>query len=148
MQKTVKIYAVFTVIISSMVFLLISGFDNETMLYFTTVRELKAKGQDALTRGYRVGGVVVPGSVQKSADQLATEFDVEDEGEILHVVYRGVLPDTFKEGVEVLVEGRCRADRNLHATKIMTKCASKYDPAEMGKKENDESSRLQRRTEQ
>ncbi|MFQ5629845.1 MAG: cytochrome c maturation protein CcmE [bacterium] len=47
------------------------------------------------------------------------------------------MPDTFKPGafdtdIEVLIEGKYRPDGAFHATNILTKCASKYDPAEEG----------------
>lgn len=132
MQRKVKVYVAFTFIIAAMGFLFISGFDQETMTYYTTVKELKSMGQDAYTQGYRVSGTVIEGSLNKSADQLQTRFDIREEGEILHVVYNGIIPDTFKEGGDVLLEGRYKNDQIFYATNIMTKCASKYDPAKEG----------------
>ena len=130
MHRKMKVYLVFTVIIASMGFLLISGFDQDTMTYYTTVKELKAKGNDAYNNGYRVSGTVEMGSLKKSADQLVARFVINEEGETLQVEYRGIVPDTFKEGGDVLLEGRFRSDQVFYATNIMTKCASKYDPSQ------------------
>jgi cytochrome c-type biogenesis protein CcmE len=128
MQRKFKVYIAFTLIIGAMGFLLISGFDRETMTYYATVKELKSKGTEAYVQGYRVSGVVVRGSLEKSADQLQVRFDIREEGEVLSVVYDGILPDTFKEDGEVLIEGKYKSDGIFYATNIMTKCASKYDP--------------------
>lgn len=129
MTRKFRVYAAFTLIIAAMAFLLISGFDQETMTYYTTVNELKTNDTDALQRGYRVAGLVVTGTVEKTADQLCTRFVISEAGATLPVVYDGILPDTFREGAEVLLEGRYTPEGVFHATYIMTKCASKYDPA-------------------
>lgn len=132
MQRKIKVYIAFTVVILAMGFLVMSGFNQETMLYYTTVKELKAKGPEAREQGFRVAGRVLPGTVVKSSDHLQVAFDIEEEGEVLRVVYKGILPDTFKENTEVLLEGRYLPTQEFQATNVLTKCASKYDPSETG----------------
>ena len=45
------------------------------------------------------------------------------------VVYRGIAPDTFTDGVDVVVEGRMQSDGTFQATTLLAKCASRYENA-------------------
>lgn len=137
MQRKFRVYLVLGVIIIAMAFLMISGFNTETMVYSITISELKAKGDTAFDQGFRVSGFVDPNTIQKSEDMLSVKFVVKEEGDSMPVVYHGILPDTFKPStfnsdIEVLLEGKFQQDDIFHATNILTKCASKYDPAEEG----------------
>lgn len=131
MKRNLKIYISFSIIIMAMGFLIFSGFNNESMLYYSTVKELKMKS-DAIGQGFRVSGTVVAGSVIHASDRLQVQFEIEEEGERLLIVYDGVLPDTFKEDVDVLVEGKYQGNGKFVATNVLTKCASKYDPQAAG----------------
>jgi cytochrome c-type biogenesis protein CcmE len=53
-------------------------------------------------------------------------FSIDELGNTMEVSYHGIIPDTFKEGAGVLLEGRYMNGR-FEATNIMTKCASKYE---------------------
>lgn len=129
MQRNLKVYIAFAVILISMGFLLFFGFNSETMVYYSTVNELKAKGADAYGKAFRVGGQVVNGSVQQATDRVEVAFDIVEEDQTLHVLYNGILPDTFKEGINVMIEGTYGSDGTFRATNVLTKCASKYDPS-------------------
>ncbi len=100
---------------------------KETMVYYVTIDELKADATKYYGRGLRISGLVVEGSVERSNTGLLATFQVSDGEQTLPVRYGGILPDTFKEGEEVLVEGRYRSDGVFEATKVLTKCASKYE---------------------
>lgn len=79
--------------------------------------------------GIQLDGVVVPGSTVKLTD-LKFAFQMTDpEGRAkIDVVYTGIKPDTFKEGEGVVVEGTYdHQTRKVLATKLMTKCPSKYE---------------------
>ncbi len=137
MQKNIRVYIAFSVMIFAMVYLLVSGFESDNLLYNLTVKELIDKGDEGQGQGYRIAGKVIPGSVEKAADRVQVRFsmmDIENPDYTLQVVYDGILPDTFKEGNDVMVEGTWEGGETLKATNIMTKCASKYDPAEEGSK--------------
>lgn len=127
-MRNLKVYIVLAVVVVAMGFLVLSGFNQDTMMYYSTIEELLAKGDDAYDRGYRVSGTVVEGSVVMSADNHSAQFAIQENGASLRVSYEGILPDTFKEGVNVLIEGKMRRDRVFQATNVLTKCASKYDP--------------------
>lgn len=127
MRPKTKIFISFAVVVGAMAFLVIFGFNNETMVYYSTIKELKTKDVGAYNQGYRVSGIVVPGSVQKTEQAVQVRFVMTEEGEQLQVVYSGILPDTFKEDMEVLVEGKYQKDGTFAATNVFTKCASKYE---------------------
>lgn len=129
MRPNLRILVAFALVILAMVYLITSGFNSQTMVYYATVKELKMQGDDAVGRGFRVGGKVVPGSVVRSADRVQVRFAIEEDGEQLVVVYDGVLPDTFREEADVLVEGKMLPDHTFQATNVFTKCASKYEPS-------------------
>jgi cytochrome c-type biogenesis protein CcmE len=74
----------------------------------------------------------VNGEVEQEAKGLTLRFTIIDttgRDASLPVVYRGVVPDTFKVGNQVVVEGKYTPDGIFEATAIQTKCASKYLPA-------------------
>ena len=131
MVKNKKIYIGLAVIVLAMCLLLIGGFDADTMVYNYTVKEVINQNATELTnRGYRVGGRVVPGSVVKNDEKITVTFvirDIQVPDQRLTITYEGILPDTFKEDQDVLIEGKYIGSKTMAATKIMTKCASKYE---------------------
>jgi len=127
MKPKAKIFISFAIVVVAMAFLVFFGFNNKTMVYYSTIKELKSKGEGAYNQGFRVSGTVVPGSVQKIDQAVQVRFAVTEEGEKLQVIYSGILPDTFKEGMDVLVEGKYQKDGTFAATHVFTKCASKYE---------------------
>ncbi len=124
-RKRVTIFVVFAAVVGLIAWLFVSGFD-ETMVYYMTVSELKAQTVKDEGRGLRVSGSVVPGSVVRSEDGLQMRFTLDELGEQLPVVYRGIVPDTFKENAGVLLEGKY-LNGEFHAARLFTKCASKYE---------------------
>ena len=78
----------------------------------------------------KLPGFVLEGSVEKVAETATLRFVIADETRSykLSVVYQGVVPDTFKEGGEVVCEGTLDNDGTFHATTLLAKCPSKYTP--------------------
>ena len=114
------------VILTIIGYLIFTGL-RDTMTYFLTVSEVLAKSPEMLTDTLRVGGKVSPASVQWDPKELKLLFKIEDEKSSLKVNYKGVVPDSFKPGGEVVVEGKYIGDGQFTATTIMPKCASKYE---------------------
>src|SRR5947208_16996354 len=79
--------------------------------------------------GVKIGARVVPGSIQRVPGGKEYAFRVTDGARIVPVVYRGIAPDTFTDGVDVVVEGRMGQDGTFHATTLLAKCASRYENA-------------------
>ena len=121
--KPVIISAVILMVIG---YLIYTGL-RDTMIYYLTVSEVMAKQTDDLTDTQKVGGIVTAGSVQWDPKTLKLSFKLEDEQANLIVNYAGVVPDSFKPGTEVIVEGTYRGNGSFWATTIMRKCASKYE---------------------
>ena len=106
---------------------------SETMVYYLTPTELVAKVADDPSFhevGVKVSGKVLPGSYRKGAGEMVHRFvvrDLEHEEVSFPVVYREILPDTFTEDAEVVLEGRFRRDGVFEATTVLTKCGSRYE---------------------
>jgi cytochrome c-type biogenesis protein CcmE len=98
--------------------------------YYYTVSELIEQGSSIYGENVRVNGEVAPGSVEQEPSSFILRFtmiDVSGE-ESLPVVYQGVVPDTFKVGNEVVVEGYLDSGGMFQANSLVTKCPSKYVP--------------------
>ena len=107
---------------------------QDSMVYFYTPTELLAKSVSdpsyTADRGVKVGGRVVPGSVQFDERSLDLRFelvDIERPETSFPVHYQGPLPDTFQEGSDVVVEGRYSAAGGFEASTVLTKCGSRYE---------------------
>jgi cytochrome c-type biogenesis protein CcmE len=110
-------------------YLLYSGL-SENSAYFLTVSEALAMDRAELSQVRLFGDVVEEGMVDKR-QQMEISFQVEDKenpGNTVWVDYSGIVPDTFKPGVEVIVEGGFDPETGrFQAGTLMTKCPSKYE---------------------
>ncbi len=97
--------------------------------YFITTSELKAMGAKAIDQPIQLGGRVVQGSIQRDKGSNTLAFQLTDGTQTVPVTYKGVVPDSFQEGVDVIVEGKLGANGGFQATSLLAKCASKYVPA-------------------
>ena len=128
----IKFGALIALILGTLAWLAIGGV-SEGGAYYKTVPELQAMGDSATQKRIRVGGDVMPGSIQREGQQVKFTLKQEDPKlktiTELKVVYTGVdpLPDTFKDGSQALADGRLGTDGIFHAQKIQAKCASKYE---------------------
>lgn len=100
--------------------------------YYYEVSELLVRGSSIYGENVRVNGQVAPGSVEQEAQGRILRFtmiDVNGE-ESLPVVYQGVVPDTFKVGNEVVVEGQLNSTGVFQANTLMPTCPSRYVPVQ------------------
>ena len=131
-KKNVKFIIGGAIIAVAIIYLAYSGI-QETALYYLTVSELKEKGfSSAYGESVRVNGSVLDGSIQWSSQEGILRFIISDGENELPVAYRGVAPDTFKSGAEVVVEGKYTEEDILEVDKIMAKCPSKYEAEQDG----------------
>ncbi len=106
------------------------GFQSSATYYYT-VSELMEQGGSIYGENVQVNGQVTPGSVEQEPGSLILRFSISEDGEeSLPVVYHGVVPDTFKVGSDVVVEGHLNSAGIFQANTILTKCPSKYVPEE------------------
>ena len=105
---------------------------GETGMYYLTPGELTAKVEGDPTfynTGVKMGARVVPGTIDRDPSGRAVKFAVTDGAKVIPVSYRGVIPDTFTDSVDVVVEGRYHRDGTFVATTLLAKCASRYENA-------------------
>jgi len=98
---------------------------QDNMMFFVEVSDVVA-GNYPSERNFRIGGLVVGGSVQREEGSIDISFDVTDTACSVPVVYSGVLPDLFREGQGVVAHGRMGDDEVFHADKIMAKHDEDY----------------------
>lgn len=128
-KKKVKFIIGGIVIAVAIIYLIYSGIQKGG-LYYLTVSELKEQGSIAYGQSTRVNGNVLDGSIQWDFEEHTLRFIISDGENKLPIVYRGVAPDTFRGGIEVVVEGKYTAENIFEADKIMAKCPSKYEAQE------------------
>lgn len=108
-------------------YLIFTGFKSEGV-YYLNVDELIAKNVN-LNKNVRVSGIVEKNTIKRIDAEKRLYFQLAGEGgEFVNVYYEGIVPDAFKEGVGVIVEGSYNSDKNLiNADVLLTKCPSKYE---------------------
>jgi cytochrome c-type biogenesis protein CcmE len=117
------------VVLAVIAYLVYTGFQS-TSVYYLTVSELKARGaSQPFTAQVRVAGVVQENSVQRSTSDATLRFTMADDGGSLPVVYKGMVPDIFGPGIQVVVEGRYTSDGVFQASTLLAKCPSKFTAA-------------------
>ena len=107
---------------------LVYGGVRDTMVYYLTVGELKGRVPSVYKDKVRVSGTVVPGSIKKSIHG-SLEFKITDGKQAIDVQYKGIVPDIFRDNVQAVVEGLYTPQNVFHATILLAKCPTKYDPA-------------------
>ena len=108
--------------------LVLNAFSSNVM-FFVTPSQLAAHSM-AHTVRLRVGGLVEHGSVQRDASGLIVRFMITDTAREIPVVYRGVLPDLFREGKGVVAQGTLSPDGVFVADQILAKHDENYMPPE------------------
>ena len=100
---------------------------GESLEYYKKVDEVMANPQEWHGKALQIHGYAK--DVGRKRDSLDWQFDITNNGKVVRARYTGVTPDTFKNDSEVVVKGRLSQDNVFHATEIIAKCPSKYDPA-------------------
>ncbi len=81
----------------------------------------------------RVGGMVMPGSVRRDQNSLKVNFSIYDAEGSVDVSYEGILPDLFREGQGVVVQGELGEKNHLLAKEVLAKHDENYTPPEVKK---------------
>jgi len=100
---------------------------NKNLVFFFTPSQVAAS-EAPLGRTFRIGGMVVPGSLKR--DGVDVRFAVTDTAKTIPVVFRGQLPDLFKEGKGVVAQGTLGADGVFAAREVLAKHDENYMPPE------------------
>ena len=100
---------------------------QENLVFFFTPSQVAAN-EVPQGRAFRVGGMVTPGSVKRQADGVTVQFVVTDTAKNVPVVFRGLLPDLFREGKGVVTQGKLGADGVFYASEVLAKHDENYMP--------------------
>lgn len=103
---------------------------NENLMYFFSPTEVAA-GKVPEAQRFRLGGMVVDGSVQRDPDSLAVTFDLTDYDNAVTVSYKGILPDLFREGQGIVAHGELNGDGVFVADEVLAKHDENYMPPEV-----------------
>jgi cytochrome c-type biogenesis protein CcmE len=121
-------------IVATMAFMLVVATQKSDggFAYYVTVEEFREKGE--LKGHFRVNGKVTPGTIERLQGGRQVKFTMHDKDgpATLLVDYTGIVPDTFVDEADVVVEGRRREDGVFEATTLLAKCPSKYESADKG----------------
>jgi len=103
---------------------------KDSMMFFIDISAVES-GEFPPDRDFRVGGLVVAGSVSREPGELEVSFDLTDLGEELTVTYNGILPDLFREGQGIIAHGRMNEQGIFIADEVLAKHDENYMPPEV-----------------
>jgi cytochrome c-type biogenesis protein CcmE len=127
-QKRFVFIMVAVAALAAVVGLVLNALESNVNLYFTPTQVFNNEAPHG--RGFRIGGIVKEGSVKRANDGLTVNFVITDTHKDLMVVYKGILPDLFKEGKGVVAQGKMEADGVMHAEEVLAKHDENYMPPE------------------
>lgn len=103
---------------------------QENLLYFYSPTQIMA-GEAPENHSFRIGGLVVNGTVKRKPDSLQVAFDLTDNTETVTVQYTGILPDLFREGQGIVAMGSLQPGGLFIAEEVLAKHDENYMPPEV-----------------
>jgi len=103
---------------------------KENLLYFYSPTQVAA-GEAPDNRSFRIGGLVVKGSVVRETEGLGVQFDLTDNTKTMTVKYTGILPDLFREGQGIVAMGKVQPNGLFVAEEVLAKHDENYMPPEV-----------------
>jgi cytochrome c-type biogenesis protein CcmE len=110
---------------------LVAGAFRQNLVFFFSPTQVAAK-EAPVDRTFRIGGLVQDGTLKRDADGLTVRFTVTDTAASIPVVYKGILPDLFKEGRGCVAQGKIGSDGVFQADQVLAKHDENYMPPEAG----------------
>jgi cytochrome c-type biogenesis protein CcmE len=98
---------------------------GESAQYYKYVNEVMASPDVWYGKPLQVHGYAR--DIRRKRDSLEYSFEIHREGHVLRATYTGIVPDTFQNDSEVVLQGTLTPD-GFHATGMTAKCPSKYEP--------------------
>lgn len=135
MSSRLKLSAGAFVVAASIGYLAFLG-AADSWQYYLSVDETVADAANLKGKRIRVSGRVTPDSLKISEGRCQAEFDIAGARHKLHISCRCAMPDNLAEDIDVVVEGVLQDDGIL-GHKVITRCASKYEPKEALAARND-----------
>jgi cytochrome c-type biogenesis protein CcmE len=103
---------------------------SDSVAFFVTPTDIATR-QVAADKRFRLGGLVVPGSIDRSAGDGTIGFALTDQAHEVRVRYRGLLPDLFREGQGIVAQGHLAGDGVFDASEVLAKHDESYMPREV-----------------
>ena len=103
---------------------------NENIMFFFSPADIQA-GKAPENKDFRVGGIVVEGSVSRPGEGLTVQFNLSDNDSVVMVKYTGILPDLFREGQGIIANGRLNTQGEFVASEVLAKHDENYMPPEV-----------------
>jgi cytochrome c-type biogenesis protein CcmE len=103
---------------------------SDSVAFFVTPTDIATR-QVAADKRFRLGGLVVPGSIDRSAGDGTIGFALTDQAHEVRVRYRGLLPDLFQEGQGIVAQGHLAGDGVFDASEVLAKHDESYMPREV-----------------
>ena len=129
--RKVKFISGFAVIVAGLILLVVTS-SQKMAMYYLTVSELDARETEFANQRIKLAGKVTPGTIRKRPGRIV-EFQIWEPlgGDVFSakrsVVYAGIVPDTFRDEAEVVLEGEVGANGLFRAHTLLAKCPSKYE---------------------
>ncbi len=146
-KRTLRIYSIsiILVLLSGLFFMFIKTFNDNLLFYRSPSQIIETEFPENYI--FRVGGVVLDGSLVKSNNSMDVKFSITDYEQTLDISYTGILPDLFREGQGVVIRGKLGNNGIFYAEEVLAKHDETYMPPEVldSLKVNDKA--LQRTTE-
>ena len=127
-QKRLGFIVAGVVLFGAAVGLVLFALKNNVSLYFTPTQVYNNEAPQGRT--FRIGGLVEENSIQREKDGLTVRFNITDTVKNMPVIYKGILPDLFKEGKGVVAQGKLESDNVFHADEVLAKHDENYMPPE------------------
>ena len=109
--------------------LALKSLDQNIMFFFTPSEVISGKAPR--NKLFRMGGMVVEGSVNRPGDGLTVKFDLTDNEQHITVQYAGILPDLFREGQGIIANGKLDGSGEFVAEEVLAKHDETYMPPEL-----------------
>ena len=130
-KRTLRIYYISFILVSLslLFFIFIKTFNDNLLFYRSPSQIINSEFPDNYV--FRVGGVVLDGSLTKSKDTMNVKFAITDYEQNLDITYTGILPDLFREGQGVVMRGKLGDDGIFYAEEVLAKHDETYMPPEV-----------------
>lgn len=103
---------------------------SDSVAFFATPSDI-AEGKVEKDKNFRIGGLVVDGSVKRVGDDGTVIFALTDQANEVEVSFHGILPDLFREGQGIVAQGKVGPDGTFIASEVLAKHDENYMPAEV-----------------
>jgi cytochrome c-type biogenesis protein CcmE len=127
-HKRFMLIAIALILLGLAAMLILNALKSNMVFFYSPSQVIQ--GEVPKDTSFRVGGLVVPASLQRGDDGLTVNFAITDTAKTVKVIYQGVLPDLFKEGKGVVAQGRLQANGVFAASEVLAKHDENYMPPE------------------